>query len=324
VGGRVTGWGGNLLFGSGDLFVVEADEYDRSFHTLTPDVAVVTNVESDHLDVYGDLDGVRDGFRTFLEGARSGGRVAACADDHGAASLLSGVRSSAYSYGLSAGSRLRAVDVRFEGDATVCRVIEDGLDRGSLSVPMPGTHNLRNALAAACAARALGVAWDEVGGALAEFRGVQRRFERLGSARGVTVVDDYAHHPTEIRATLGAARASFPESRLVVVFQPHLYSRTRDFHEDFGRSLHKADEVWVTEVFPAREAPIPGVSGSLIAEAARRAGAPSVHFHPIMEDLPAKLAGGLRRGDVLLTLGAGSVERVGREVLRELEADNHA
>jgi UDP-N-acetylmuramate--alanine ligase len=168
------------------------------------------------------------------------------------------------------------------------------------------------------------VTWDEVGGALAEFRGVQRRFERLGSARGVTVVDDYAHHPTEIRATLGAARASFPESRLVVVFQPHLYSRTRDFHEDFGRSLQKADVVWVTEVFPAREAPIAGVSGSLIAEAARRAGAPSVHFYPSMEDLPAKLAGELRQGDVLLTLGAGSVERVGREVLRELEADTHA
>ncbi len=324
VGGRVAAWGGNLRFGGSDLYVVEADEYDRSFHTLTPDVAVVTNLEADHLDVYGDIEGVRTGFRTFLCGIRAGGRVAACADDTGASALLAGVGAGAYSYGLSAGSRLRAEDVHTGPGGTRFRVREDGADRGPMSLALGGHHNLRNALGAASAARALGVPWDAIRSALAGFRGVGRRFELLGEVGGVTVVDDYAHHPTEIRATLEAARASFPGTRLVVAFQPHLYSRTRDFHLDFGRALAAADVVWVTDVFPAREAAIPGVTGDLVARAAESAGARNVRYHASVDDLPAALAKDLRAGDTLLTLGAGSVERVGAEVLSRLQEANHA
>ncbi len=324
VGGRVSGWGGNLLMGRGDLFVVEADEYDRSFLTLTPDVAVVTNVEADHLDVYGDLEGVRDGFRAFLSGVRPGGTVAACADDHGAATLLAGVGAAGTSYGLSAGSRLRAVGVVTGPGGTTCEVYEDGAYAGTLRLAVTGVHNLRNALGAASAARALGVAWEDVRGGLAAFRGVGRRFERLGTCRGVEVVDDYAHHPTEIRATLSAARAAYPDARLVAAFQPHLYSRTRDFHADFGAALSHADAVWVTDVFPAREAPIPGVTGALVAEAARAAGVGEVRYVPSLQELGASLAEHLREGDVLVTLGAGSVERVGGEVLRLLEEAVHA
>lgn len=324
VGGRVAAWKGNLRFGNGDLYVVEADEYDRSFHTLTPDVAVVTNMEADHLDIYGDLEGVRAGFRTFLRGMRAGGVVAACADDHGSASLLASAGPSATSYGLSAGSRVRGVDVTADAAGTVCRVLEDGEDRGTLRLPLGGVHNLRNALGAACAARALGVSWDAVRQALASFGGVGRRFERLGSVRGVQVVDDYAHHPTEIRATLRAARATFAGARLVVAFQPHLYSRTRDFHTDFGAAVAGADVAWITDVFPAREAPIPGVTGALVADAARAAGGADVRYLPSVDELPSALAGELRDGDVLLTLGAGSVEAVGPRVLRELEEGVHA
>lgn len=325
VGGRVPAWGGNLRFGGSELYVVEADEYDRSFHTLTPDVAVVTNLEADHLDVYGDLAGVRAGFRRFLDGVRKGGRVAVCADDIGASALLAGVRHGGYSYGLSAGSRLRAVDVELGPEATVCRVYEDGVDRGELDLPARGRHNLRNALGAAAAARAVGAGWDAIRTALEGFRGVGRRFERLGEADGVRVVDDYAHHPTEIEATLEAARAAFPGARLVVAFQPHLYSRTRDFHRAFGEAVSAADVVWVTDVFPAREAPIPGVTGALVADAARACGAPEVHYHEAEIDaLPDAIAPTLRAGDVLLTLGAGSVERVGATVLERLGEEIHA
>ena len=324
VGGRVAAWGGNLRFGSDDLYVVEADEYDRSFHTLTPDVAVVTNLEADHLDIYGDLDGVRTGFRTFLAGLRSGGVVAACSDDPGASALLAALGPSGTSYGLSAGSRLRAVNVTQAGGTTTCRVLEDGVRRGPLALGVGGLHNLRNALGAAAAARALGVEWDAIRAGLAAFRGVGRRFERLGVSQGVVVVDDYAHHPTEIRATLEAARASFPGARLVVAFQPHLYSRTRDFHADFGAAISGGDVVWITDVFPAREMPIPGVTGALVADAARQAGAPDVRYHAELDSLSAAVSVTLREGDVLLTLGAGSVDQLGPDVLRRLREGVHA
>jgi UDP-N-acetylmuramate--alanine ligase len=324
VGGRVASWDGNLRFGSDGIYVVEADEYDRSFHTLSPDTAVVTNVEADHLDVYGDLDGVRVGFETFLRGVRSGGRIAACADDYGAAALLASVGPEGYSYGLSAGSRLRAVDVRLGPDGTRCRVFEDGVDVGPLSLPLGGLHNLLNALGAAAAARSFDVEWDDVRRGLQSFRGVGRRFELLGEVRGITVVDDYAHHPTEIAATLEAARATFPGQRLVAAFQPHLFSRTRDFCDEFGAVLARADLVFVTDIFPARELPIPGVTGGMVAEAVRRNGAGDVRYHAELEELPEVLARELREGDLLLTLGAGSVEKLGAAVLRALEVEAHA
>jgi UDP-N-acetylmuramate--alanine ligase len=170
----------------------------------------------------------------------------------------------------------------------------------------------------------MGADWGDICVALKGFRGVSRRFERLGEARGICVVDDYAHHPTEIRATLEAAREMFPTARIVAAFQPHLYSRTRDFHEEFGRAISAADVAWITDVFPAREAPIPGVTGALVAKAAEEAGGVEVRYHERIDDLPEVLARDLREGDVLLTLGAGSVERVGGEVLQILREAVHA
>lgn len=324
VGGRVPGWSGNLRFGSDDLFVVEADEYDRSFHALTPDVAVVTNLEADHLDIYGNLEGVREGFLTFLRGMRNGGRIVACADDHGAASLLPGAGSAGFSYGTSAGSMLRAIDVRVTSATTSCRVVEEGVRVGELTLSMGGVHNLRNALAAAAVSRALGAEWAAILEALASFRGVKRRFERLGEAHGVVVIDDYAHHPTEIEATLAAAHSMFPAARIVAAFQPHLYSRTRDFADAFGVSLASADLAYVTDVFPAREAPIPGITGETVVAALERAGLREVRYVAEVGALPEALLDELRPGDVLLTLGAGSIEDVGQTVLDGLEASVHA
>ncbi len=324
VGGRVAAWDGNLRFGSPELYVVEADEYDRSFHQLTPDIAVVTNVEADHLDVYGDYAGVRVGFATFLDKVRPGGRVIACADDRGASSLLPRVASKAYTYGTSAGAMLRAVDVSVGTSVTRATVIEDGARVGTLTLKKGGRHNLLNALAAAAVARALGVEWIPIREALADFAGVARRFERLGESGGVTVVDDYAHHPTEITATLAMARASFPGARLVVAFQPHLYTRTRDFAAEFGRALAAGDVLWITDVFPAREHPIPGITGDTLVRTARGAGAEDVRYHPAVDTLAEAVVEDLRPEDVVITLGAGSIETVGREVLNRLGAVVHA
>jgi len=326
VGGRVPAWEGNLRPGSDTLFVVEADEYDRSFHRLRPAVAVVTNLDADHLDIYGDLDGVRAGFRTFLEGVDPAGTVLVCADDPGASSLLAGLGREGRTYGLAAGSQLRATGVELEGSPARFRVWEDGRSRGELELPVPGLHNVLNALGAAAAARALGAEWSAIREALAGFAGVGRRFESLGSAAGVRVVDDYAHHPTEISVTLAAARSSRPTDRLVAVFQPHLYSRTRDFAGEFGRALSAADSVWVTEVYPAREAPIPGVDGELVASEVRAAVgrgegvASEVVVHRELDGLAEALADALRPGDLCLTLGAGTIERVGPELMRRLHA----
>jgi UDP-N-acetylmuramate--alanine ligase len=318
VGGRVAAWGGNLRFGSTSLYVVEADEYDRSFHRLTPDVAIVTNVEADHLDVYGDYAGVREGFRRFLDGVRRGGRVIACADDHGAASLLPRVADKALTYGTQAGSMLRAVDISITHYGTRATLLEEGRRAGVLGLRKGGRHNLLNAMAAAAAARVLGVGWSPILEALAEFTGVARRFERIGEVDGVVVIDDYAHHPTEIAATLSTARASFPGARLVVAFQPHLFSRTRDFAREFGRTLAAADVLWITDVFPAREQPIPGITGETIVQSARGAGASDVRYHAQVATLAGALADDLRSGDVLITVGAGSIESVSGAVVKLL------
>jgi UDP-N-acetylmuramate--alanine ligase len=317
VGGTVSDWEGNLRYGGSDLYVVEADEYDRSFLTLEPDVAVVTNVEADHLDIYGDLEGVREGFRQFVSKLRDGGRLVACADDPGASAQLAQVPGG-YSYGLSAGSQLRAVDVEMDSSKVRFHVWEDGSQRGELEINVPGRHNLLNALGAAAAARFGGATWEAVREGLGSFRGVGRRFQVLGEAAGVVIVDDYAHHPTEISATLAAMREAFDGRRVVALFQPHLYTRTRDFADEFGEALALADVVWVTDVFPAREKPIPGVTGELVSRAARAAGAGEVHDHASIDDVHQAIARSVGRGDVVVTMGAGSVEVVGARLLAAL------
>jgi len=251
------------------------------------------------------------GFLDFLAGVRGGGRVIVCADDHGASSLLSQVGERGYTYGTSAGAQLRAVDIRTGSDGTCFKVLEDGREAGEFLVTTPGLHNLRNALAAAAAARYFGAEWGQLRDGLASYAGVGRRFERLGAEYGVDIVDDYAHHPTEIESVLAATRELFPDRRLVAVFQPHLYSRTRDFAVEFGRALGAADVAFVTDVFPAREDPIPGVTGELVATAVDTSSGTEVHYYPAIDRLPEALSSFLKEGDVLLTLGAGSIEEVG-------------
>ena len=322
VGGEVPAWRSHLRAGSDDLFVVEADEYDRSFLYLRPSVTIVTNLEADHLDIYGDLEGVREGFRQYLEGVRASGSVWICADDPGASALLPHVGEKGESYGLSAGSRLRGIDPVLDGARSRLRVVEAGRERGTLELGVTGLHNLQNALGAAGAARSLGVEWEAIRAGLRDFGGVRRRFQLLGEIGGVRVIDDYAHHPTEVAAALSAARGAYPGARIVAVFQPHLFSRTRDFHREFGAAFAGADVLWVTGIYPAREAPIEGVDAELVVRSAREAGVDPVRHHPSLGDLPEAVAAELRDGDVCLTLGAGSIDQVGPAILARLGGDH--
>ncbi|GJG87674.1 UDP-N-acetylmuramate--L-alanine ligase [Gemmatimonadetes bacterium T265] len=327
VGGRVGAWGGNLRLGSLDAggherFVVEADEYDRSFLALTPGVAVVTNVEADHLDIYADLAEIRAAFAEFVGRAR---RVVLCADDAGANALPARADSEVVRYSAAASgedvhpdARLVARDVR-PGDrgGSACEVACDGRTLGTLALAVPGLHNVRNALAALGVGLLLGAEFAALRRGLEAFRGVERRFERLGEAAGVLVIDDYAHHPTELDATLAAARAAYPGRRIVAAFQPHLYTRTRDFAPEFARALAAADVALVADVYPARERPIAGVTADLVSDAMRGAGAPAAWRGP-RDALAGALAERVRAGDVVLTIGAGDVTRTGPELLAAL------
>jgi UDP-N-acetylmuramate--alanine ligase len=317
IGGRVPTWGGNLRFGGDRVFVVEADEYDRSFLALAPTVAVVTNLEADHLDIYADLADIREAFAAFVRGAST---IVLCADDPGADSLDVPGDAAVVRYGISApNANLSVRGLRLAADGSSFTAVADGRALGEVALRVPGRHNVLNALAALASGLALGVTVPAMAPGLGAFGGVERRFQRLGEARGVTVVDDYAHHPTEIRATLAAARNAFPGRRLVAAFQPHLYTRTRDFAADFGAALAGADAIFLTDIYPAREQPIPGVSANLIADAALAAGG-ALTWHGTRADLAAALAENVGAGDVVLTLGAGDITRTGRELLDRLAA----
>ena len=312
VGARVTSWGGNLRAGCAERLVVEADEYDRSFLALTPTLAIVTNVEADHLDIYADLGDLERAFAQFVRPARY---VVLCADDAGANAVPTPVSAEVIRYGLtSPDARLRAADVRRAGLGSAFTVVYDGVRLGEVELAVPGEHNVRNALGALGAGLAFGLTVPAMAPGLAAFRGVERRFQLLGEAGGALLVDDYAHHPTEVRATIEAARAAAPERRLVVAFQPHLFSRTRDFAEEFADALLLADAVYLADIYPAREQPIPGVTSELIAARMTALGRPP-EWRGGAATLAPVLARALRTGDLVVTMGAGDVTRVGPAVL---------
>jgi UDP-N-acetylmuramate--alanine ligase len=314
VGARVAKWNGNFRGGSDRLYVVEADEYDRSFLALSPTVAIVTNVEADHLDIYGTLSEVRRAFAEFIAAARA---IVLCDDDAGASALPTPSATEVIRYGItSTDARLRALNVRAEGAGCAFSVEYDGDLLGSVALRVSGSHNVLNALAAIGAGLALGAPFAGLAYGLAEFVGAERRFQRVGEAGGVVVVDDYAHHPTEIAATVSAARLAFPGRRLVVAFQPHLFSRTRDFAPEFAAALERADVVYLTAIYAAREQPISGVTSDLIAGAFRERR--KLAWAGDRSALAGALAAGVRDGDVVITMGAGDITRTGPELLDHL------
>ncbi|CAN5284868.1 UDP-N-acetylmuramate--L-alanine ligase [soil metagenome] len=304
AGGRVTAWGGHLWRGGDEIIVVEADEYDRSFLALDPAIAIVTNVEADHLDIYTDLAEITRTFEQFVERARV---IVTCADDRSACRLRTLNSAEVIRYGIgSSDARLVASELRTDGVAQEFDVKFDRKPLGPVRLKVPGTHNVLNALAAIGSGLALGTELERMRPGLEAFAGVDRRFQRIPTTAGVTIVDDYAHHPTEITATLQAARAAFPGARIVAAFQPHLYSRTRDFADDFAAALSRADVVFLAEIYAAREAPISGVTSAVVAHGLERLGCPP-QWAGARADLAAALAQHAQPGDVILTMGAGDV-----------------
>ncbi|MET8146177.1 UDP-N-acetylmuramate--L-alanine ligase [Sphaerisporangium sp. NPDC005288] len=319
VGGQLVTTGLGADEGAGEVFVAEADESDGSFLMLAPQVAVVTNVEADHLDNYGDPQAVYDSFARFVE--RIGSVLVVCADDPGAAALIPLARARdlrVRTYGEAEGADFRVTGIAPDGFGVVFTV--EG--RGEVRLVVPGRHNALNATSALAVAEELGVPFDEFRDGLAAFTGAKRRFEAKGEAAGVAVFDSYAHHPTELAADLRAARdvvATFsgPSGRVIAVFQPHLYSRTRFFAEEFGAALGLADEAIVLDVYGAREDPEPGVSGALVAgKVPLPAG--RVAYAPDRGAVAALVAERARPGDIVLTMGAGDVTELGPHIVAEL------
>jgi UDP-N-acetylmuramate--alanine ligase len=320
VGGRMRVSGTGARVGSSEYLVAEADEFDRSFLRLMPILAVVTSIDLDHLDTYKDLDAIREAFIDFATRVPFFGQVIVCLDDPNIQELLPRLtrQHRVVTYGLSPQADLVAHDLQPSPEGIRFRVRQGGVEElGEIYLPMPGHHNVQNTLAAVAVGRAVGLAFTEIAKALATFGGVHRRFERVGTFQGATVVDDYAHHPTEVEATLKAAGQAFPEGRIHAIFQPHLFSRTRDLQEEFGRSLMLADEAVVTSIYASREAPIPGVSGEDVVRAARRSGHRRVAYCEDWREVPRLLADRVVAGDVVLTLGAGDIYRMARLLVEE-------
>ncbi|MCS7177425.1 MAG: UDP-N-acetylmuramate--L-alanine ligase [Candidatus Kapabacteria bacterium] len=310
VGGRLRGLGGsNARLGRGEWIVVEADEYDRSFLCLLPTIAVVTSVEEEHMDIYADRHDILDAFARFANNVPFYGLVVACVDDDGVKELLPRLSRKVRAYGLSPQSEVRGRRVRLSERSAQFELFINGEFIGEITLRIPGLHNVRNALGAIAVGWELGIPFEVIREALEEFTGVYRRFEIVAERDGILFVDDYAHHPTEVRATLQAARQGW-DRRLVCIFQPHTYTRTRDFAADFGKAFEEADILIVTDVYAAREQPIPEVSGELIVQAARRSGHRAVHYAPTLEEAAELAAQLLQPGDMLLTLGAGNIYKL--------------
>jgi UDP-N-acetylmuramate--alanine ligase len=318
IGGRLDAFGSNARLGQGEFLVAEADESDGSFLSLTPTWAVITTVDREHLDYWPDLESIRAAFAAFANKVPFYGAVFLGVDDPGVREILPRVRKRAITYGLGVEADVRGSEPAYDGALSSCTVHAAGRELGRLRVPIPGAHNLSNALAAFAVALELDLAPETIFGALATFRNAHRRFEPRGERGGILVVDDYAHHPTEIRATLAAAKRGFGR-RIVVAFQPHRYTRTRDLEAEFLGAFDDADLVFVTGIYAAGEEPIPGVSGERLAGLLGGRAKPEVRFVPDKGQLPAALAAAVRPGDLVLTLGAGDVWKAGDGLLKLME-----
>lgn len=328
IGGRLSAFGSNARLGRGQYVVAEADESDRSFLKLSPTLAVITNIDREHMEAYDSFEALVEAFRDFADRVPFYGAVVACLDDAAVETLLPRVSRRVITYGFHPDAAVRGLDATGDGVSARCRVVYHvhgvpaGQGEAAITLQVPGRHNLQNALAAFAVGLDVGVPVERIVSALAEFRGAERRYQHRGSAAGVTVIDDYGHHPTEIAAVLQAARDGVP-ARIVAVFQPHRFTRTRDCLAQFGPSLMGADVVILTDIYPAGEAPIEGTSLSVLADAIRPHVA-RLEVVAALDDLPQAVAGLSRPGDLVITLGAGSIATVGERILAVLQASEGA
>jgi UDP-N-acetylmuramate--alanine ligase len=324
IGGRLSAFGSNARLGRGEYMVAEADESDRSFLKLSPSVAVITNIDREHMDAYGGFADLQQAFVDFANKVPFYGAVVACGDDAELAHVLPRFTRRVVTYGIDGQFDISASGVALAGFGSQCTVIQRDLhtnsatELGTLALAVPGLHSVRNALAAVAVGLELEVPFAKIASALAEFHGAERRFERRGIVNGISVVDDYGHHPTEIAAVLSAARAANP-SRIVVAFQPHRYTRTRDLMAEFGAALAAADEVVLTDIYAASEEPIPGITVEALAAAVSAGRKQPAHIVRKLDDVAPAVADLARPGDLVLTLGAGSIGGLATALLAELE-----
>ena len=320
IGGKVDALGGNAKLGMGDYLVAEADESDGSFLKLSPVIEVVTNIDMEHLDYYRDLDHIKETFLQFIDKIPFYGVAIVCLDDENVADILPRIRKRTITYGMTPQADVYASDIVWHEGRIIFTVKAAGRELGQINLAPPGMHNVYNGLAAVCVGLELELPFAKIREALGTYAGVQRRMQKKGEAKGITVVDDYGHHPTEIRATLTAIRKAWPENRLVVLFQPHRYSRTKALFKEFQTCFHKADYLVMTDIYAASEDPIPGVSTEILLDAVRQHGQRYTHYIPGIDSIVDEILPLLEKGDLVLTLGAGNIVKVGEELLDRLSA----
>lgn len=314
VGGKLSGLGGtNARLGQGDFIVVEADEFDRTFLKLTPTIAAITTLESEHLDTYKDLDDIKGAFIEFANKVPFYGFVVLCLDEPALQDIIPQINKKILTYGLTTQADIRAVEIKHDGFSSRFIIKYKNNELGEIKLKIPGVHNVKNSLVAVCIGMELGIPFETIKKALESFNGVYRRFE-VKFNNELMVVDDYAHHPTETSATLAGIRSGW-DRRLVAVFQPHLYSRTKEFYQEFGRSFLNSDVFICTDVYPAREEPIEGISGELISNTAKKFGHKEVYYVPNKEDIPQFLNNIKKNGDIIITMGAGDIWKYGEKFI---------
>jgi len=318
VGGRISTLATNAQLGAGDYFVVEADESDGSFLKFSPVLSIVTNIDAEHLDYYHDIQNVKSAFLAFMNKVPFYGSTIVCLDDENILSVLSKIKRPVITYGFNRQARFRAENLRYNGIHTSFEFFEEDVSLGDVTINIPGRHNVQNALSVLAAASQLGASMPVVIKALGDFAGVHRRFEFKGEAAEIQVVDDYGHHPSEIRAALEAARRSFAHNRIVAICQPHRYTRLRDHLNEFAMSFHDADMVVITDVYAASEKPIEDISSERLFNMIRRHGHRDARYMPDKTKLATELTGELKPGDIVITFGAGDINRYGLEILEAL------
>jgi len=308
VGGLVKTLGTNSLLGKGDIIIVEADEFDRSFLALRPTISVVTNIELEHTDCYANLEELQNAFIQFCNSVPFYGEVIVCLDSPGVRGIISDIYRPITTYGMSSQADYRAENIQFKNNFTTYSAYYHDKDLGQINLNVPGHHSVLNSLSAIAVGMEMEIPFNIIKKGLIEYDGVRRRFEIKGVVNDIMVIDDYAHHPTEVAATLDAARSGW-NKRIVAVFQPHLFTRTRDFYRNFAESFLNSDILIVTDIYPAREEKIDGIDGKLVAQAAKDLGHRNVHYIPNLDDLIQKLDKIIQPGDMVIGIGAGTIWR---------------
>ncbi|MEX0944900.1 MAG: UDP-N-acetylmuramate--L-alanine ligase [Balneolaceae bacterium] len=322
VGGRVHSFDKtNAVVGKGDIIIVEADEYDRTFLKLSPTIAIITNIEAEHLDIYSDLDDVKGAFIQFANKVPFYGAVIVCLDDPEVRSILPGIERRVITYGYNPQAMIRAVKVSHHSNNSTFTVISEDETMGTIQLHAPGDHNVKNALAAIALGIELEIPFEQIKSGLERFDGVFRRFQIKLDSDKLIIIDDYAHHPTEVQATIQAARNGWPDRRIVAVFQPHLYTRTQQMYKEFGLSFFNAEVLIVTNIYPSRENPIEGVTGLLISDTAKKFGHKDVHYLEDKTELPNKLNEVIEDGDIVITMGAGDIYTYNQKFVEQVEAN---